>query len=191
MKILIDPGHGGDDPGATYGGVEEEDITLGVGLRCANVLRDLGHDVFLTRDRDIGIPRVERVRLMNEYKCEAFVSIHCNAAATRETNMHGVETYYRDAEDKPLAECLQQMLAAYTGRVDVGMFRDEFRLKKRLTVLNNDKIPCALVEMGYLSNPGDRAYLVGNMNTLGEVLAHGIDWFAHLKAGKVKEAWPV
>ena len=80
MKILLDPGHGGDDPGAVYGGTEEEDVTLAVGLRCANVLRDLGHDVFLTRDRDIGIPLVERVRLMNEYKCEAFVSIHCNAS---------------------------------------------------------------------------------------------------------------
>jgi N-acetylmuramoyl-L-alanine amidase len=188
MKILIDPGHGGDDPGAVYAGTEEEDVTLAVGLRCANVLRDLGHDVFLTRDRDIGIPLVERVRLMNEYKCEAFVSIHCNAST--DENAAGIETYYRDAGDKVLAECVQQMLATYTGGINTGAFRDELRLKKRLTVLNNDKVPCALVEMRYISNPEDRAYLVNNINTLGEVIAHGIDWFAHIEAGKVKEVWP-
>ena len=190
MKILLDPGHGGDDPGATYAGTEEEDITLAVGLRTANVLRDLGHDVFLTRDRDLGIPRVERVRLMNEYRCEAFISIHCNASPSGE-KANGAETYYRDAEDRPLAECLQKILATYTGRKDVGMFQDQLQLKKRLTVLNNDKVPCALVELGYLSNPGDRAYLTDNISTLGEVLAHGIDWFAHIKEGRIKEAWPV
>ncbi len=191
MKILIDPGHGGDDPGAVYAGMEEEDVTLAVGLRCANVLREvLGHDVFLTRDRDIGIPLVERVRLMNEYKCEAFVSIHCNAAT--EERVAGIETYYRDTRDKVLAECVQQMLATYTGGINTGAFRDELRLKKRLAVLNNsDKIPCALVEMRYLSNPGDRSYLINNINTLGEVIAHGIDWYAHIDAGRVKEVWPV
>jgi N-acetylmuramoyl-L-alanine amidase len=190
MKILLDPGHGGDQPGAMYNGVEEEDVTLAVGLRCANVLRDLGHDVFLTRDRDTGIPLVERVRLMNEYKCEAFVSIHCNASALGE-KANGVETYYRDREDKPLAACIQNVFSTYTGRKDVGLFQDELRLKKRLAVLNNDKVPCALVELGYLSNPSDREYLIDNISTAGEILAHAIDWFAHIKEGRVKEAWPV
>ena len=189
MRILIDPGHGGAASGAVYSGVAEEDITLAVSFRCANVLRTLDHEVFMTRDRDTGISLPERVRLANEYKAQAFLSIHCNASPDGE-RPHGCETYYRDAEDKPLAECVQRMLATYTGGMDAKVYQDEARLKKRLAVLNNDKLPCALVELGYLSNPYDRAYLVGNINTAGEILAHAIDWYACLVSGREKAVWP-
>lgn len=190
MRILLDPGHGGDAPGAVYGNAREEDITLAVAFRCSNVLRDkLDHDVFLTRDRDTGIALVERVRLMNEYKAEAFISIHCNASPNGE-KAHGVEVFFRDDEDKPLAQSIDECLVAYSGLKNVGIFQDELQLKKRLTVLNNDKLPCALVELGYLSNPGDRAYILENISTIGEVLAHGIDLFACKKAGREKSTWP-
>jgi len=189
MRILIDPGHGGDKPGAVYGGTSEEDVTLAVGLRCTNVLRELGHDVFLTRDRDIGMPLLERVRLMNEYKAQVFLSIHCNASAGGE-KAHGAETYYRDDEDELLAKCVQDALTSYAGMKDNGILQDVLRLKKRLTVLNNDKLPCALVEIGYLSNRDDRSYLIENMNTVGEILAHGVDWFTCIKGGVEKMNWP-
>ncbi len=190
MKILLDPGHGGNQPGAIYGGVEEEDVTLAVGLRCANVLRLLGHDVLLTRDRDVGISRMERLGLINQYQAEAFCSIHCNASPDGE-KANGTETYYRDDQDWPLANCIQKALTTYTGMKNIGIFQDIARLHKRLTVLNDEKIPSALIETGFLSNAADWAYLINNINTLGEVLAHGIDWFACLKEGKKKEAWPV
>lgn len=188
MKILIDPGHGGDKPGAVYGGEEEKEIALAVGLRCANVLRELGHDVFLTRDRDVGIPLPERMRIANEYKAQVFLSIHCNASTNDQ--VRGAETYYRDTEDELLAHCVQEALAAHTGMKDRGVFQDELRLKKRLAVLNNDKLPCALVEIGFLSNADDRKYMTENMQTIGEVLAHGVDWYTCIIGGVEKKNWP-
>ncbi len=190
MKFLIDPGHGGNQPGAVYAGVEEEDITLAVALRCSNVLRDLGHSVILTRDRDIGVSLTERLKMIDEFKADAFVSIHCNATASGE-KAHGVETYYRDDRDWPLANCLQQCYSTFSGGRSVGIFQDIARLHKRLTVLNDLNVPSALIEIGYLSNPDDRAYLIENISTAGELVAHGADWFACLKEGREKTIWPV
>lgn len=188
MKFLLDPGHGGDKPGAVYGGVEEEDVTLAVAFRASNVLRGLGHDVYLTRDRDTGISLPERVRLMNEYRAEAFISIHCNAAT--DPRPHGVEAFYRDNDDELLARCCHDALHLYCGLAERGVHQDELQLKKRLAVLSNLTLPCSLVELGFLSNPDDRKYIVENINKLGEVLAHGIDWFSCIKGGVIKKDWP-
>jgi N-acetylmuramoyl-L-alanine amidase len=209
MKILIDPGHGGDQPGAVYSGAAEEKITLAVGLHAANILRSLGHDVYLTRDRDIGVTLSHRLATIEKVGCEAMVSIHCNASpdvdpypspsppegeGKRERgayhSTHGTETYYRDDRDYPLANCLQQVFVTYGGMKDRGIHQDQGALGKRLTVLNNLNVPSSLIELGYLSNPDDRAYLVENINTAGELVAHGVDWFAHLKAGTEKTVWP-
>lgn len=198
MKILLDPGHGGEKSGASYGGTNEDDVTLAVAFRCSHVLRELGHDVLLTRDRDDDVPLPRRVELMNQYKAQVFVSIHCNAAPSppggeggvRGDSVHGVETYWRDTDEELLARCVQDALVTHCGMADRGTHNDVLRLKKRLTVLNNDKIPCCLVELGYLSNPEDRKQIIENINTFGEVLAHGIDWFTCIRAGVHKTNWP-
>lgn len=188
MKILLDPGHGGDQPGAVYGGGNEKDITLAVCLRCANTLRRLGHDALLTRDRDETLPLQMRLRMIDEYKADAFLSVHCNADASG--HAHGLETYYRDDRDYPLANLVHKTATAYTGRTVIGLFQDEARLGKRLAVLSDDKVPSALVEIGYLSSDEDRAYLTENMTTVADVLAHGVDWWACQKQGKEKTNWP-
>jgi len=189
MKILLDPGHGGSQPGAVYAGVKEKDVNLAVALRCGKVLRDLGHDALFTRDADETLSLSDRLRMIDQYHAEVFVAIHCNASSTGE-QAHGCETYYRDTHDYPLANSIQTVLAAYTGMKDRGVLQDEKELKKRLTVLNDLDVPSALVELGYLSNPSEEKYIIDDINTLGEVLAHGIDDYAHKKAGTVKENWP-
>lgn len=188
MRVLLDPGHGGEQPGAVYGGVKEKDINLAVALRCAVVLRDLGHDVLLTRDNDITLPLVDRQAMIREYKPLAMVSVHCNAAENEKAL--GVETYYRDDFDWPLANSVQTFMAAYTGRKDRGVLHDIGVLKKRLAMLNDLETPACLVELGYMTNPMDMSYLIANVKTMGEVLAHGIDDYAHKKAGTVKTAFP-
>lgn len=187
MKILLDPGHGGGKPGAVYE-VRESDIALAVSLRCSNTLRRLGHDVFLTRDRDAGLSLADRLYAIDRYGAEIFVSVHCNASL--DNGIHGLETYYRDDRDFPLANLVHKTLSAYTGRKVIGLFQDEARLGKRLTVLSDGKIPSALVEIGYLSSAEDRAYLTENMTTVADVLAHGIDRYACEKEGRVKTSWP-
>ncbi len=189
MRIVGDPGHGGKDPGAVYAGYQEDDITLGVALRFKNVIRGLGHDVILTRDRDIAIPLQDRVRMIETFNAQAFISIHANASGSG-SSANGIETYFRDSLDEPLARCVQQCLATWSGLHDNGIFYDVSRLHKRLAVLNNYRVPSVLVEIGYLSNPENRHYIVENMNTIGECIAHGVDLFACRQEGREKTIWP-
>jgi N-acetylmuramoyl-L-alanine amidase len=95
-KIVIDPGHGGKDPGTcSPSGLKEKDIVLDVALRVAKALKEkLGCEVILTRDRDVFIPLEERTAIANAKEADLFLSIHVNAAPNHEAR--GVETYVLD-----------------------------------------------------------------------------------------------
>jgi N-acetylmuramoyl-L-alanine amidase len=94
LKIVIDPGHGGKDPGAIgVGGIKEKDVVLAIALRLRDELRSWpGVDVVLTRDRDVFLSLEERTALANAERADLFVSIHANASPNAATS--GVETYY-------------------------------------------------------------------------------------------------
>jgi N-acetylmuramoyl-L-alanine amidase len=92
-KIVLDPGHGGKDPGAMAFGLKEKDIVLDIGKKLAPVLeKELGCEVLLTRDRDVFIPLEERTAIANTQKADLFVSLHINAHPSPE--VRGLETYY-------------------------------------------------------------------------------------------------
>jgi len=91
-RIVIDPGHGGKDPGAIGpDGEKEKDITLSISKVLAKRLRDEGFDVFLTREGDTFIPLEERTAYANKKKADLFVSVHVNAH--EDVAVRGVETY--------------------------------------------------------------------------------------------------
>ncbi|TWI77407.1 N-acetylmuramoyl-L-alanine amidase [Desulfobotulus alkaliphilus] len=94
-RIVIDPGHGGKDPGAIgyQRGVLEKDINLQISKILADKLRkELNCEVILTRDSDVYLSLEERTRFANQHKADLFLSIHTNAAMNR--NAHGIETYF-------------------------------------------------------------------------------------------------
>jgi len=93
-RIVVDPGHGGHDPGAIgAGGTREKDVVLQIALRLAHKLReDLGLDVVLTRSTDVFLELQERTAIANQVGADLFVSIHANASLNRNTS--GMETYY-------------------------------------------------------------------------------------------------
>ena len=93
-RIVVDPGHGGHDPGAIGGGgTREKDIVLQIGLRLAKLLKDeVGLDVVMTRSTDVFLELQERTAIANQVGADLFVSIHANAALNR--NAAGIETYY-------------------------------------------------------------------------------------------------
>jgi N-acetylmuramoyl-L-alanine amidase len=93
-RILIDPGHGGKDPGATGGrGTEEKDINLLAAKQLAKLLTEEGvFDVRLTRTDDTFIPLSERSRMANDWPADLFVSLHCNASKT--SRDEGFEVYF-------------------------------------------------------------------------------------------------
>jgi len=91
--IVIDPGHGGKDPGATYSGLREKDIVLDIGNELYRMIKSKyrNMNVYMTRNRDVFIPLEARTAFANRKKADMFISIHVNAAPNRRAR--GVETY--------------------------------------------------------------------------------------------------
>jgi N-acetylmuramoyl-L-alanine amidase len=101
-RIVLDPGHGGNDPGATGPtGLKEKDITLAIAHRIAPVLARQGVEVTLTRDDDRFVTLEERTARANAFGADLFVSIHCNAA--EKPGRKGVETYVLDTTANEMA----------------------------------------------------------------------------------------
>jgi N-acetylmuramoyl-L-alanine amidase len=93
-RIVVDPGHGGHDPGAmSPSGTREKDIVLQIGTKLANRIRDdLGIDAVMTRSTDVFIELQERTAIANKVGADLFVSVHANASTNHAAN--GIETYY-------------------------------------------------------------------------------------------------
>lgn len=93
-RIVIDPGHGGKDPGCFVSdGVEEKDIVLGLARVLAQRVKEkLGCDAVLTRDRDVFMPLERRTAFANMQKADLFISLHINAH--KQDDVHGLETYF-------------------------------------------------------------------------------------------------
>ena len=93
-RIVVDPGHGGHDPGAVGpDGANEKDVVLAIGLKLAGKLKEeMGLDVVMTRSTDVFIPLEERTAIANKVNADLFVSIHANASLNKAAA--GIETYY-------------------------------------------------------------------------------------------------
>lgn len=93
-RIVVDPGHGGHDPGAVGAdGLKEKDVVLSLGLKLSRLLKKkLGVDVVMTRSTDVFIPLEERTAIANKVNADLFLSIHANASLNRSAS--GIETYY-------------------------------------------------------------------------------------------------
>lgn len=92
--IVIDPGHGGKDPGTTGNGLKEKDITLDVAKRLGKELTRLGYSVHYTRDKDVALSLSERTKFAREKKADLFISVHVNSSGKKDVS--GMEVYYLD-----------------------------------------------------------------------------------------------
>lgn len=92
-RVVLDAGHGGNDPGATTPQLREKEVTLDIGKRLERLLAASGFEVVTTRSEDQTVPLRDRARRANESTSDIFVSIHVNTI-TQHTDSHGVETYY-------------------------------------------------------------------------------------------------
>lgn len=104
-RIVIDPGHGGHDPGTNVSGLEEADLTLDVALRLEKLLeKEDGIEVVLTRRTNVFVPLEERTAIANREGADLFLSIHANAS--RNPASSGIETYYLSFASSPEAEAV-------------------------------------------------------------------------------------
>jgi N-acetylmuramoyl-L-alanine amidase len=104
-RIVIDPGHGGHDPGTTARGLTEAALTLDIALRLEKLLqKELGVEVVLTRRSDVYVPLEERTAIANRHNADLFLSIHANSS--RNTGAKGIETYFLSFASSPEAEAV-------------------------------------------------------------------------------------
>ena len=154
MRIVIDPGHGGSDPGAVGpNGLKEAHVNLAVALKVAEKLRKAGVEVKLTRTSDVFIDLQPRCDIANSFGADYFVSIHCNSAGTPEAR--GTETYcYKlGGKGEVLAKAIQAELVASTGRVNRGVKTANYY------VLRRTNMPAGLTELAFISNPEEERLL--------------------------------
>ena len=149
--ILIDPGHGGKDPGAMRAGVEEKNITLSVALDLRSRLQALGAKVVLTRDVDTAVPLLERLADSNSLCPDIFLSIHANSI--KDSRITGIETYYFDARGEKLSVDVLDTLAGHLHQ------SARWSHARHLRVLDGNRAPAVLAEIGYITNPSSRAHL--------------------------------
>lgn len=154
MVVVIDAGHGGYDTGAVVAGVQEKDINLALALLVQEKAKGTGLRVILTRDADFYVDLVERVRMAEAAGAALYVSIHANYHWN--PKVCGVETWVdtnANAESVRLAEALQRAVVLATGAADRSVHRQTLYLR-------HTSLPTALVEVGYLSCPAERAKLL-------------------------------
>jgi N-acetylmuramoyl-L-alanine amidase len=173
-KIIIDPGHGGKDPGAMGNDTVEKSVVLSISKRLQNQLLHNGFEVKMTRSEDIFIPLADRASISNNWGADIFVSVHANSAATSAAK--GLESYYygSSSSGKQLASSIQTALAANTDNGDRGTHSSDFY------VLRHTSMPAVLVETGFISNPADAILLqdTGYQDRVADSIADGIKNYA-------------
>ena len=153
MKIIcIDPGHGGIQPGAAYGGRLEKDATLSISMRLRDKLEASGYRVIMTRETDIDVSLKRRCEISNGAGADAFVSIHLNSSTN--PTAHGAETWKWERAKGALAEAVQTALIAASGFEDRGV-----KSTTAFYVLRHTVAPALVVECGFLSNESERGWL--------------------------------
>ena len=167
-KVVLDPGHGGTDYGAIREGINEKDITLDVSQRVASILKSKGYKVAMTRNEDVYVSLEDRVNFSEKENPEIFVSIHVNSAVA--TEPFGIETHYYHEYSKELSEVIQAHLMKEIESKDRGIIKSKFY------VINHTTVPAVLVEMGFLSNPDERAKIITDIRKqkTAKAIADGI-----------------
>jgi N-acetylmuramoyl-L-alanine amidase len=155
FRVVLDPGHGGNDEGTVYGRgpqkVTEKDVTLLLSRKIAASLRARGFEVHLTRDGDQTLNLSDRTAMANRLKADAFISIHMNAGAQGNAQAHGFETYFlnstSDESSRRLAHFENSVLGGSEvpenpGSNDVALILKDLRLDANLS--ESKRLACHL-----------------------------------------------
>lgn len=157
-RICIDAGHGGSDPGAVNGKKHEADATLAIAKKVGKKLQKQGFKIKYTRATDKFVSLAQRCKISNEFKADAFVSIHLNAATNKDAS--GIETWRYTkvgSKTKELAENVQTELIAAIGAKNRGV-----KTSSAFYVLKHTAASAILIEAGFISNDKECKKLFSN-----------------------------
>jgi len=146
IRVVVDPGHGGDEKGACANNLEEKTLNLQISKKLKKELNKAGAKAYLTRKKDITLPLYERINIAKEKDADILISIHQNSLADRRMveKKHGVGTYYYNDEAKNLAKHIEQSLIIMTGFRNDGVNYASFALTRPTDFIS------VLVECGYI-----------------------------------------
>ncbi len=181
--IVIDPGHGGLDNGAIVKKVKEDELNLNISFALKNELESRGATVYLTRDDDHDLTNRDhhyskqddmylRVRKIDSYQPDLFISIHVNTSPVSSTWGSQVFYYQKSESSKMLADQIHQSMLKVTGskkNVETANFY----------VLKNTKASGVLIECGFISNPNERGQLTSKkyQEKLASSISDGIEQY--------------
>ncbi len=174
VLVMIDPGHGGKDPGAIgLNGLKEVEVILPVAKRVAEILERQGIAVKLTRNSDYFVGLDERVAMSRDAGATLFVSIHANSIDNR-PDVNGLETYHYNL-GKSFADTVHAAVVDFVNKN--GFYLNDRRVRSaRFLVLRKSSIPAILVETGYLTSEAEAARLQRDdyRKVMAEAIAKGI-----------------
>lgn len=168
-KIMLDAGHGGEDPGAVYNGRQEKDDNLRLVMAIGNILEQSGVDVLYTRTTDIYQTPFQKAQIANESGADFFISIHRNSSPVN-NQYSGVETlvYDKSGIKLEMAENINAQLAK------VGFENLGVKARPGLVVLRRTRMPALLVEVGFLNTDKDNMLFDERFDEIAQAIADGI-----------------
>jgi N-acetylmuramoyl-L-alanine amidase len=192
VRLFVDPGHGGKDPGAVSGGLAEKDSNLRIARLVEKSAKRQGWDVKLSRNSDVFVPLTERPRKAKAFKATSFVSVHSNSTGKKAL---GNMTIYRSKSGKRLGANIMRELKPLTDHKDIGNRRDV----RGLVVLKKAKTPATLVEVLSVSTPKERKMLkdpkfqkaAAEAIVKGVAKHEGVKYVPPAKAAPAKPSSPV
>ncbi len=163
--VVVDAGHGGTDPGTYSQGEEhyEKEINLSIVLYLQELLDKEDIKVYYTRTSDKTVYLNPRVFFANDVEADFFISVHCNGSESSEPS--GGEVLYNDItmdngfSSKQLAEICLEELTNVTHKINRGLVKEE-----DVVIVKKAKMPMALLEVGFMSNPGEMEFLLQESN---------------------------
>lgn len=163
--VVIDAGHGYQDPGAIGSVSSEKALNLAVALKVEAILKqDPNIDVVLTRSDDTFLELKQRVKVAEKLNADLFVSIHANSSSSSAAS--GTETYYQRSNSKKLAQTIHKYLVAATGFKDRGVQYGNFHVIRETTM------PAVLLEVGFISNKSEESKM--NDASRQQAVAEGV-----------------
>ncbi|MGB3138313.1 MAG: N-acetylmuramoyl-L-alanine amidase [Nodosilinea sp.] len=169
--VMLDPGHGGVDPGAVgIGGLQEKGVVLAVAQHTAAALQAQGVAVQMSRQSDQTVDLQPRAERAEAARATVFVSIHANAVNMQRPEVNGLETYYYSDAGQVLATALQRQVLGTMAMNDRGV------RQARFLVLRRTSMPAALIEIGFVTGASDAPKLRDPrwQAQMGQAIAQGI-----------------
>lgn len=176
--VVIDPGHGGEDPGATgVSGKYEKDFTLSLSKKVAQILEEESEiEVHMTREDDtfISSNRSLRATFANELNADLFISIHGNTFT--DPDLSGTQSFYYHDNSRSFAEAMHQHVVNATG------FTDREIKQENYFVLRESNMPSVLLEIGYLTNALEEQKMLREdfQKTIADSISVGIKEYLNL-----------